>query len=69
MPDKFARMHRRGEWKGRFVQMARAVVWNAEDMDTLLVDKGHPDQDSGAADAEVSRRRRHCPKREVRVRA
>lgn len=47
MPDKFARVHQGGEWKGGFVQMARVVVWNAEDMGTLLVDKGYPDQDSG----------------------
>lgn len=62
-------MHRGGEWKGRFVQMARVVVWNAEDRGTLLVDKGHPDQDSGAADAEVARRLQHGPKREGRLRA
>lgn len=49
--------------------MARVVVWNAEDRDTLLVDKGHPDQDSGAADAEVARRLQHGPKREGRLRA
>lgn len=39
-------------------------IGNAEDMGTLLVDKGHPGQDSGVADAEVARRLQHCPKRE-----
>lgn len=62
IPDKFARIHKGGEWEGRLVQMLRAVVWNAEDMSTLLVYKGHPDQDSVAADAAVA-------KREERVRA
>lgn len=69
VPDKCARMHRGGEWKGRFVQMVRVVVWNAENRGTLHVDKGHPDQDSGAADAEVAKRLQHGPKREGRLRA